>query len=47
MCIAIITDIHENAPALRVVLAEIDNKKDVEHIYCLGDMIGIGPGNQI
>ncbi|MFB5284058.1 metallophosphoesterase family protein [Peribacillus sp. Hz7] len=43
MRISIITDIHGNAPALKAVLQEIDKRKDVEHIYCLGDMIGIGP----
>lgn len=41
--IAIITDIHGNAPALKAVLAEIDSRSNVDHVYCLGDMIGIGP----
>lgn len=41
--IAIITDIHGNAPALNAVLSDIDKFSDIEHIYCLGDMIGIGP----
>ncbi|WP_299095753.1 metallophosphoesterase family protein [uncultured Metabacillus sp.] len=40
---AIITDIHGNASALKSVLAEIDSRKEIEQIYCLGDMIGIGP----
>ncbi|RKN86580.1 metallophosphoesterase family protein [Paenibacillus ginsengarvi] len=43
MKIAIITDVHGNAPALDAVLAEIDAAGDMERIYCLGDMIGIGP----
>ncbi|MFD3449738.1 metallophosphoesterase family protein [Microbacteriaceae bacterium 4G12] len=43
MKFAVITDIHGNAPALQAVLEEIDRKQDVEHIFCLGDMIGIGP----
>ncbi|CEG28776.1 metallophosphoesterase family protein [Bacillus sp. B-jedd] len=43
MRIGIIADIHGNAPALKSVLDELENKHDVEHIYCLGDMIGIGP----
>lgn len=43
MQIAIITDIHGNASALDAVLSDIDNRKAVEHIYCLGDMVGIGP----
>lgn len=41
--IAIITDVHGNAPALEAALSEIDKRRDIEHIYCLGDMIGIGP----
>jgi putative phosphoesterase len=45
MRIAIITDIHGNAPALKAVLSAIDNRKDIDHIYCLGDMIGIGPNS--
>jgi putative phosphoesterase len=40
---AIITDVHGNLPALQAVLLEIDEKYDVDHIYCLGDMIAIGP----
>lgn len=43
MPIAIIADIHGNAAALKAVLSEIDNRNDIDHIYCLGDMIGIGP----
>ncbi|SFG16264.1 metallophosphoesterase family protein [Sporolactobacillus nakayamae] len=42
MKIAVITDIHGNAPALLAALAEID-QAHVSRIYCLGDMIGIGP----
>lgn len=40
--IAIITDIHGNIYALNSVLKDI-KKKSVDYIYCLGDMIGIGP----
>ncbi|MEY2194458.1 metallophosphoesterase [Neobacillus sp. BF23-41] len=40
--IAIITDIHGNYSALRAVLNEIDKDEKTEHIYCLGDLIGIG-----
>jgi putative phosphoesterase len=40
---AVLTDIHGNAPALKAVLEEIDERRDVDHIYCLGDMLGIGP----
>jgi predicted phosphodiesterase len=40
---AVIADIHGNASALQAVLTEIDCRDDIDHIYCLGDMIGIGP----
>ncbi|PKR78773.1 metallophosphoesterase [Halalkalibacillus sediminis] len=40
--IAIITDIHGNSAALRAVLNDIDKDKQIKHIYCLGDLIGIG-----
>lgn len=43
MKFAVITDIHGNLPALQAVLNEIDQRNDIEHIYCLGDMIAIGP----
>ena len=43
MKFAIITDIHGNAPALQAVLNEVDERNDIDHIYCLGDMIAIGP----
>ena len=43
MKIGVIADIHGNASALKAVLADIDKRGDIEHIYCLGDMIGIGP----
>jgi putative phosphoesterase len=39
--IAILTDIHGNYEALQAVLKDID-RDEVEHIYCLGDMIAIG-----
>lgn len=39
---AIISDIHSNLEALRAVLADIDRRK-IETIYCLGDIIGYGP----
>lgn len=40
---AVISDIHGNASALKAFLNEIDLRNDIDHIYCLGDMIGIGP----
>ena len=39
---AIISDIHGNLEALQSVLAHI-KEQDVEHIFCLGDVIGYGP----
>ncbi|WP_315372057.1 metallophosphoesterase, partial [Paenibacillus xylanexedens] len=43
MKVAILTDIHGNVPALQAVLVDIDSRGDIEHTFCLGDMIGIGP----
>ncbi|WP_236712597.1 metallophosphoesterase family protein [Peribacillus muralis] len=43
MKVAIITDVHGNASALNAVLNEIDQMDEIDHIYCLGDMVGIGP----
>jgi predicted phosphodiesterase len=43
MKMAIITDIHGNYPALHAAISQIDDAGDIERIYCLGDMIGIGP----
>lgn len=40
--IAIISDIHGNIYALDAVLKDI-KKQEIEMIYCLGDMVGIGP----
>ncbi|MDO5096864.1 MAG: metallophosphoesterase family protein [Peptostreptococcaceae bacterium] len=40
--IAIISDIHSNVPAMNAVLRDIE-KKNIDYIYCLGDMIGKGP----
>lgn len=40
--IAIITDVHGNINALNAVLKDIKGRS-VDYIYCLGDMIGIGP----
>ncbi|MFP7478857.1 metallophosphoesterase family protein [Terribacillus saccharophilus] len=42
MRIAVLTDIHGNLPALKAVLEDIDKRGDIEHIYCLGDMLAIG-----
>ena len=39
---AVISDIHANLEALQVVLDHIDTQK-VDHIICLGDILGYGP----
>lgn len=40
--IAIISDIHGNYQALKTVLSDIEKRK-INYIYCLGDVIGKGP----
>lgn len=40
--IAIISDIHGNLPALEATLADI-HKRNIQTIYCLGDLVGKGP----
>lgn len=42
MRIAVIADIHGNLPALQAVLADIERRR-VEQIFCLGDLVGYGP----
>ena len=42
--IAIISDIHGNMPALEAVLKDINNR-DIETIFCLGDLAGKGPSS--
>ncbi|USB33405.1 metallophosphoesterase family protein [Paenibacillus sp. YPG26] len=44
--IAIISDIHGNIPALQAVLEDI-RQRGVSTIYCLGDLIGKGPGGHV
>ncbi len=39
---AVISDIHANAEALKVVLADID-RRGITRIVCLGDIVGYGP----
>ena len=39
---AVISDIHSNLEALTTVLGDIE-KRGIETIYCLGDVIGYGP----
>jgi predicted phosphodiesterase len=40
---ALISDIHSNLPALEAVLADIDEREDVDAIYHLGDLVGYAP----
>ncbi len=40
--IAIITDIHGNSAGLKAVLNHIAQDPEIQHIYCLGDLIAIG-----
>lgn len=40
--IAVLTDIHGNSAALKAVLSDIESDCEIEHIYCLGDLIAIG-----
>jgi len=40
--IALITDIHGNASALNAVFDELD-RRGIKQMYCLGDVVGIGP----
>src|SRR5215475_9013689 len=39
---AIVSDIHGNLEAFTVVLAEIE-RRGIQHIVCLGDIVGYGP----
>jgi putative phosphoesterase len=40
--IALISDVHGNLPALQAVLEDI-RAREVEAVYCLGDLVGYGP----
>lgn len=42
MKFAVFTDVHGNMDALATVLRDIDRRGDIDHIYNLGDIIGIG-----
>ena len=42
MKIAFISDIHGNLEALDVVLEDI-KKRNVDKLYCVGDLVGYGP----
>lgn len=43
---AFISDIHSNLQALEAVLADIEDRHDLEAILCLGDIVGYGPNPQ-
>jgi predicted phosphodiesterase len=43
MLYALISDIHANLPALRAVLADIDQRANIDAIYHLGDLTGYAP----
>jgi predicted phosphodiesterase len=49
MKFALISDIHANAPALRAALEFISPQRDIEKIFCLGDVVGFNtsPGECI
>jgi predicted phosphodiesterase len=40
---ALISDIHANLPALRAVVADIDERRNIDAIYHLGDLTGYAP----
>jgi diadenosine tetraphosphatase ApaH/serine/threonine PP2A family protein phosphatase len=40
---AIIADIHANLAAFMAVLVDIEQKGEVEEVWCLGDIVGYGP----
>jgi predicted phosphodiesterase len=39
----LISDIHGNLPALEAVLADLDERGDVDAVYHLGDLCGYTP----
>ena len=40
---ALISDIHGNLPALEAVLADIDERTDLDGVYHVGDLVGYAP----
>src|SRR5215210_2713482 len=40
---ALVSDIHSNLPALEAVLADIEERGDVQGVYHLGDLVGYAP----
>jgi predicted phosphodiesterase len=43
MRIAIISDVHANLAALEAVLRDAEQRKALDAVWCLGDMVGYGP----
>lgn len=43
MKVMLFTDIHGNESALRAVLSYLDQQPEIDAVYCLGDLVGIGP----
>lgn len=43
MRIAVISDIHGNLPALEAALADLGAQRDIDGVYCLGDLVGYAP----
>ncbi len=40
---AILADIHSNLAALKAVMSDIEKNREVDEIWCLGDIVGYGP----
>jgi len=40
---AIVADIHSNLAAFMAVLVDIEQRGEVEEVWCLGDIVGYGP----
>src|SRR5262245_6156312 len=43
--IALISDLHDNIPALEAVLRDI-KRRNISRIFCLGDLVGKGPHSE-
>ena len=43
MTIALFSDVHANLSALEAVLADLDERAEVDAVYCLGDLVGYAP----
>lgn len=46
MILAFISDIHANLEALEAVMNDIEKRK-VDRVYCLGDLVGYGPDPEL